>query len=632
MPTQSRDAAAPAKEFRRRETISLSLPMSEKPGDKIGRYKLLEKLGEGGFGVVYMAEQEEPVRRRAALKVIKLGMDTKAVIARFEGEMQALALMDHPNIAKVFDGGVTESGRPYFVMELVKGERITKYCDKNNLTTRERLDLFIAICEAIQHAHQKGIIHRDIKPSNILVALHDGKPAPKVIDFGIAKAMDQRLTDKTVFTALEQLIGTPAYMSPEQAEMTGVGIDTRSDIYSLGVLLYELLTGKTPFDPKELVANGMEGMRRTIREEEPRRPSTRLTTMVKDDLTSTAKRRQTDPLKLVDMVRGDLDWIVMKCLEKDRTRRYGTADDLAEDIGRYLNHEPIRARPPGFLYRFQKMAQRHKVVLASSGATAVVLLALFGALVIFRTPLRSQVSQPLPPAVKVLNPAVKAEGAAGVLDLIYSGAPPNAPPGSAAPKLQFEIVAHREGSTSFSPILDGDALTSGVDDYAIVARALSAGYLYIFQVDSAGKTQWIFPANETFALSCGENPLKAGQTVQAPSTEKATYYLDKLAGIEHVYVVFSAARWPQLENRLSQPPTPAPSGAEVALVQEPNRLQTRGIGGARLDGLAADGSNGLPAELSYQGVSYKVPTEGQLLVSSGTFLVIERWFKHVAPN
>src|SRR5438105_2394540 len=301
----------------------------EKPGDKIGHYKLLQKIGEGGCGIVYMAEQEEPVRRRVALKVVKLGMDTKQVIARFAVERQALALMDHPNIAKVLEAGATQTGRPYFVMELVQGIRITDYCDQNNLSTRARLELFTTVCQAIQHAHQKGIIHRDIKPSNILVALHDGVPVPMVIDFGIAKATrQQRLTDLTVFTAFEQFIGTPAYMSPEQAEMSGLDIDTRSDIYSLGVLLYELLTGRTPFDSKELLAAGLEEMRRNIREKEPMRPSTRLTTLEAGDLTVVAKRRQADPRKLIHLVQGDLDWIVIKALEKDRTRRYETANEM----------------------------------------------------------------------------------------------------------------------------------------------------------------------------------------------------------------------------------------------------------------------------------------------------------------
>jgi serine/threonine protein kinase len=304
----------------------------EAVGKTIGRYKVLEKLGEGGCGVVYVAEQTEPVRRRVALKVIKLGMDTKEVIARFEAERQALAMMDHPNIAKVLDAGATEAGRPYFVMELVRGVRITEYCDRASLTTPERLALFIKVCQAIQHAHQKGIIHRDIKPSNILVAVDESAPVPKVIDFGIAKATEGRLTEATVYTQLNQFIGTPAYMSPEQAEMSGLDIDTRSDIYSLGVLLYELLAGRTPFDAQELVDSGLDAMRKTIREKEPIRPSTRLATLAVNELTTTAKRRSTEAPKLIRLLKGDLDWIVMKCLEKDRTRRYETANGVAADV------------------------------------------------------------------------------------------------------------------------------------------------------------------------------------------------------------------------------------------------------------------------------------------------------------
>jgi tetratricopeptide (TPR) repeat protein len=352
--------------------------VTEKPGDRIGRYKLLEKIGEGGCGIVYMAEQTEPICRRVALKVIKLGMDTRQVVARFEAERQALALMDHPNIAKVLDAGATDTGRPFFVMELVKGNRITDYCDQNSLSTGERLSLFMQVCHAIQHAHQKGIIHRDIKPSNVLVTLQDGVPVPKVIDFGIAKATEGRLTDATVSTQLQQFLGTPAYMSPEQAGMAEVDIDTRSDIYSLGVLLYELLTGCTPFDARDLAKVGRDAIRRAIREVEPPRPSTRLSTLHGEALTATARQHGTERGRLLKLIRGDLDWIVMKCLEKDRDRRYDTANGLAADLGRHLVNEPVVARPPSAAYRLQKACHRHKTAFAVAALIASVLVAATG--------------------------------------------------------------------------------------------------------------------------------------------------------------------------------------------------------------------------------------------------------------
>jgi serine/threonine protein kinase/Tol biopolymer transport system component len=372
-------------------------PLSEGPGTVIGRYKLLEKIGEGGMAVVYMAEQTEPIRRRVALKIIKLGMDTRQVIARFEAERQALALMDHPSIAKVLDAGATETGRPYFVMELVTGVSITEYCDKNNLSTKDRLALFLQVCHAVQHAHQKGIIHRDLKPSNVMVTHHDGKPVPKVIDFGIAKATNQKLTEKTLFTRYAHIIGTPAYMSPEQAELSDLDVDTRTDIYSLGVLLYELLTGTTPFSEEELRKAGYIEMQRVIREQEPVKPSTRIRTL---DATGTSfvwspafkrirpRKRGTpnrDGVRCTpyQQVRGDLDWIVMKSLEKDRARRYETASGLAEDVRRHLEHEPVLARGPGTGYRLHKFLRRHRSqtiavsAMAAFAGLAIVVLSLW---------------------------------------------------------------------------------------------------------------------------------------------------------------------------------------------------------------------------------------------------------------
>jgi WD40 repeat protein/serine/threonine protein kinase len=344
----------------------------EGPGTIIGPYKLLEQIGEGGFGVVFMAEQTHPVRRKVAHKVLKPGMDTRQVVARFEAERQVLAIMDHPEIAKVHDAGVTDLGRPYFVMELVKGVPITRYCDERCLTLRQRLELFIPVCQAIQHAHQKGVIHRDLKPSNVLIALCDGKPVPKVIDFGVAKAAGPKLTEATLFTGFGMVIGTPEYMSPEQAQLDNLDIDTRSDIYSLGVLLYELLTGTTPFAKRDLEKAGLLETLRMIREQDPPKPSTKLSTA--EGLPTLAVNRGTEPARLTNLVRGELDWIVMKALEKDRTRRYETASGLAMDLERYLADEPVHACPPSAAYRFRKFARRNRRAVATAAATALVVM------------------------------------------------------------------------------------------------------------------------------------------------------------------------------------------------------------------------------------------------------------------
>ncbi|HEX5271817.1 MAG TPA: serine/threonine-protein kinase, partial [Gemmataceae bacterium] len=348
-------------------------PVREAPGTVIGPYKLLEQIGEGGFGVVFMAEQTQPVRRKVALKVLKPGMDTRQVVARFEAERQALALMDHPHIAQVFDGGATAGGRPYFVMELVRGVAVTAFCDENHLGVRERLGLFVDVCQAVQHAHQKGIIHRDLKPSNVLVTLHDDKAVVKVIDFGIAKATGQQLTEKTLFTNFAQMIGTPLYMSPEQAQMSGLDVDTRSDVYSLGVLLYELLTGTTPFDKERLRTAGYDEIRRIIREEEAPRPSARISTLGGAAGTVSANRRS-DPKKLSRLMRGELDWIVIRALEKDRNRRYESAGAFAADVRRYLADEPVLACPPSAGYRLGKFLRRNKgrVMAAALAALALV--------------------------------------------------------------------------------------------------------------------------------------------------------------------------------------------------------------------------------------------------------------------
>ncbi|MHC4072295.1 MAG: tetratricopeptide repeat protein, partial [Planctomycetota bacterium] len=348
--------------------------LTEGPGTIISRYKILEKIGEGGMACVYMAEQKEPIRRKVALKVIKLGMDTEQVITRFEAERQALAMMDHPNIAKVLDAGATETGRPYFVMELVKGVSITEYCDKNKLNTHERLDLFMQVCNAVQHAHQKGIIHRDIKPSNVMVTLLDGRPVTKVIDFGIAKATCLELTEKTLFTRYAQMIGTPEYMSPEQAEMSGLDVDTRTDIYSLGVLLYQLLTGALPFDPEMLRAAGYAEIRRTIVEDEPPKPSTRLSSLG-EEAKKVAESRGTKIALLVERLRKELEWIPLKAIRKDRARRYRSAAEMSDDVQNYLNGAPLIAGPESSLYRLKKSIHRNRALVISIISILVVLVA-----------------------------------------------------------------------------------------------------------------------------------------------------------------------------------------------------------------------------------------------------------------
>jgi len=356
------------------DSTEFAPPRSSALPERVGRYRILELLGEGGMGVVYLAEQTEPVRRKVALKIIKHGMDTKQVVARFEAERQALAMMDHPCVAKVFDAGSTEGGRPYFAMEYVQGVPITEHCDRQRLTTRERLELFQQVCEGVQHAHQNAIIHRDLKPSNVLVSYRDGKATPKIIDFGVAKAIEHKLTEKTLYTEMGVMIGTPEYMSPEQAEMTGQNVDTRTDVYSLGVMLYELLVGALPFESKELRQAGFDEIRRKIREDEPSKPSTRLSTLGGERSTESAKRRKTDPSTLRRQLSGDLDWITMRALEKDRARRYGSPQELAVDIGRYLTDQPVLASPPSTVYRARKFVRRYRGRVIAAGVVFATLL------------------------------------------------------------------------------------------------------------------------------------------------------------------------------------------------------------------------------------------------------------------
>ena len=366
------EAPAPGSEALTATPPPDSAPMT--PGKQIGRYRLLQRIGEGGMGEVWEAEQLEPVKRRVALKVIKRGMDTQRVVARFEAERQALAMMNHANVARVFDAGETPRGRPYFVMEYVKGDRITSYCDRNRLSTQQRLELMRQVCDGVQHAHQKGIIHRDLKPSNILVTLEgSSEPTPKIIDFGVAKATHHQLTEATLFTELGQMIGTPEYMSPEQAEMTGVDVDTRTDVYSLGVVLYELLTGALPFGSRELREAGLAEIQRRIREDDPPRPSTRVSSLGKESV-DVAQHRRTETPELVRRLRGDLDWITMKALEKDRSRRYASPADLAADLERHLRDEPVEAASPSLAYRSRKFVRRHKIGVAAGVAVLAMLL------------------------------------------------------------------------------------------------------------------------------------------------------------------------------------------------------------------------------------------------------------------
>jgi len=412
--------------------------IAEQPGATIGPYKLLEQIGAGGFGLVFSAEQQRPVRRKVALKVIKPGMDTREVVARFEAERQALALMDHPNIARVIDGGMTGSGRPYFVMELVRGVPITDYCDQNHFKLRERLELFVCVCQAVQHAHQKGIVHRDIKPSNVLVTQQDGRPVVKVIDFGVAKALYQPLTDKTIHTQFAQMLGTPLYMSPEQAEMGSLDIDTRSDIYSLGVLLYELLTGTTPFDRKRFLKAAYDELLRIIRDEEPPRPSTRLSSLG-NTATTLAGNRGLDARRLSQVLAGDLDWVVMKALEKDRNRRYDTAGSFAEDIERYLHDEAILARPPSTAYRLKKFALRNMAAVLT--VTAVVIALVTGTAVSTWQALRAMRAER--DAITAANVATRAEGEAQLAAAAEKRAKDDALAREAETKAVLEFVENR---------------------------------------------------------------------------------------------------------------------------------------------------------------------------------------------
>jgi len=452
-------------------------PLTEGPGTIVGRYKLLERIGEGGMAVVYMAEQEKPIRRKVALKIIKLGMDTRSVIARFEAERQALAIMDHPNIAKVLDAGATETGRPYFVMELVPGLSMTEYCNKNRLSIKERVRLFITVCNAIQHAHQKGVIHRDIKPSNVMVTQRDGTPVPKVIDFGIAKATNRRLTEKTLFTRYAHIIGTPAYMSPEQAELSDLDVDTRTDIYSLGVLLYELLTGTTPFSEEKLRKAGYLQMQKVICEEEPTKPSTKLSKLG-GALTDVAKCHNSSPELMPKLVRGDLDWIVMKSLEKDRARRYETADAIAADLRRHLSNLPVEAAPPAVLYRMSRYTRRHRQAIAA-GCIFVLLIAV----ILWAGRTRMQAAQERDHARRLSEERMLIEAQQAFEARRFSTANLMVSPllkstyvGRPAALLQAELTLQQQGPAMAIPLLE--RLLDGQDEVAGQAHFLLARLYY----------------------------------------------------------------------------------------------------------------------------------------------------------
>lgn len=530
--------------------------LAEKAGDRIGPYALVELIGEGGCGAVYLAEQEYPIHRRVAVKVIKLGMDTRAVIARFEAERQALALMDHPSIARVLDAGATSAGRPYFVMELVPGIKITDYCDQNHLPTEARLSLFVQVCHALQHAHQKGIIHRDVKPSNILVSLQDGVPVPKVIDFGIAKAVGQRLTEKTLFTACENFIGTPAYMSPEQAQMSVHDVDTRSDIYALGVLLYELLTGRTPFGQEELATVGLDEMRRILREQQPKRPSTRLDMLAKAEQTTVARCRQAEPSQLLHLLRGDLDWIVMRCLEKDRTRRYDTANSLAEDVTRHLNDEPVTARPPSRWYWFQKLAQRNKGPFAAAALVTLALVLGLGFSVWMLARERAARQQALRAEQKAQAESAKSQQVARFMKDMLQGVGPSAALGRDTTMLReiLDKTAERVGTDlKRQPEVEAELRTTLGEVYQALGQYDQAESMYRTALTLRRSVFGNMQTNVADSLdNLGYELLSCrGETVESVTLlEEALAIRTNLLGSEHVQVASSLHHLGKLQSSL----------------------------------------------------------------------------------